>query len=84
MRIKTVVEVLNFPVLEEVGNEKAEVLPPIIPMLNLQRMISLCKEALLRSNPDFKNKMYSQKIARAFTFSLGFPKDKIIKKGIVQ
>lgn len=84
MRIKTIIEVLNFPVLQDAEDKNPDKLTSLIPMLHLQRIISLCKEALLRSNPDFKNKIYSQKIARSFTFSLVFPKDKIIKKGIVQ
>jgi CRISPR-associated endoribonuclease Cas6 len=80
MRTKTVIEVLN----SSLEDKDSQLLPALVPMLYLHRIISLCKEALLTSNPEYKNKMYSQKIARAFTFSVGFPKDKIIKKGTVQ
>jgi len=56
-----------------------------MPLLYRHRIISLIKEALMRSDKDYKEFLYNGKIAKPFTFSLMFPRTKefVNKKVII-
>ena len=56
----------------------------IIPLLYRHRVVSLIKEALKKSDKDYKEFLYKNKITKPFTFNLVLPKNKKIEKGIVQ
>jgi CRISPR-associated endoribonuclease Cas6 len=47
-----------------------------MPFLYRHRIISLIKEALMRSDKDYKEFLYNGKISKPFTFSLMFPNTK--------
>ena len=47
-----------------------------MPLLYRHRIISLIKEALMRSDKDYKEFLYDGKITKPFTFSLMFPSTK--------
>ncbi|AEF19059.1 MULTISPECIES: CRISPR-associated endoribonuclease Cas6 [unclassified Hydrogenobaculum] len=56
-----------------------------MPLLYRHRIISLIKEALMRSDKDYKEFLYDGKITKPFTFSLMFPRTKefVNKKVII-
>ncbi len=56
----------------------------IIPFLYRHRVISLIKEALKKSDRDYKEFFYNQQITKPFSFNLVFPKEKQIKKALIQ
>lgn len=51
-----------------------------IPVIYRHRILSLIKEALNISNSDYKNKFYSNKTPKPFTFNLVIPFDRETKK----
>lgn len=51
-----------------------------IPIIYHHRLVSLIKEALKKSDPDYKENMYKESKSRPFTFSLSFPSIKETKE----
>lgn len=51
-----------------------------LPIIYRHRIVSLFKEALKKSDPDYKDKIYRENKSRPFTFSLTFPKIKETKE----
>ncbi len=56
----------------------------IVPFLYRHRIISLIKEALKKSDRDYKEFFYNQQITKPFSFNLVFPKEKQIKKARIK
>lgn len=57
---------------------------PMIPFLYRHRILSLIKEALKKSDKDYKDFLYKNKITKPFTFNLVPPLNKEIKEGEIQ
>lgn len=55
-----------------------------IPMLYRHRILSLIKEALKKSDKDYKDFLYENKITKPFTFNLTFPREREIVAKKVQ
>jgi CRISPR-associated endoribonuclease Cas6 len=56
----------------------------MMPFLYRHRILSLIKEALKKSDRDYKDFLYNNKITKPFTFNLVLPKDKKIEKRKIQ
>lgn len=63
---------------------KISIIVDKLPIIYRHRLVSLIKEALKRSDEDYKNFLYNGKITKPFSFNLVFPKEKQIKKEIIQ
>lgn len=55
-----------------------------LPIIYRHRIISLIKEALKKSDKDYKEFLYNNKITKPFCFNLVIPKKKEIKKETIQ
>ncbi len=56
----------------------------VVPFLYRHRVISLIKEALKRSDKDYKEFLYDNQITKPFSFNLVFPREKQIKTADIQ
>ncbi len=55
-----------------------------VPFLYRHRVISLIKEALKKSDKDYKEFLYNNQITKPFSFNLVFPKEKQIQTAKIQ
>ncbi|WP_457643346.1 CRISPR-associated endoribonuclease Cas6, partial [Persephonella sp.] len=55
-----------------------------MPVLYRHRIVSLIKEALKQSDKDYKDFLYNGKITKPFSFNIVFPKERKIKKELIQ
>ena len=55
-----------------------------VPFLYRHRVISLIKEALKKSDKDYKEFLYNNQITKPFSFNLVFPKEKQIQTAQIQ
>lgn len=55
-----------------------------IPIIYRHRVVSLTKEALKKSDKDYKDFLYNEKITKPFCFNVSLPIEKEIKKELIQ